>query len=181
MDWRCPWDHGCCADMVVPARRQHALPQHHFCQHVPCRPAEGIPAVPRPKLQCQGSEHHCQSASARGDASDTSAQLLTHSQTGVLAACLPASKCNRLMAISTQCKPVLLTRTSYGLEKELCLQQNVDGDTVVFDVNSLQPQKVVFNAADCCAQCKKTSGCNTWTFCNSPDGCSSDCPSNVAT
>ncbi|CAL5228479.1 g11621 [Coccomyxa viridis] len=59
--------------------------------------------------------------------------------------------------------------------------QNVDGEVVVFDVNSLQPQKVVYNAADCCAQCKKTSGCNTWTFCNSPDGCSSDCPSNVAT
>jgi len=63
----------------------------------------------------------------------------------------------------------------------MLLQQNVDGETIVMDVNSNSPTKVVFNAADCCAQCKKTSGCNTWTFCNQPEGCSSDCPSNVQT
>ena len=62
----------------------------------------------------------------------------------------------------------------------MLLQQNVDGDTIVFDVNSQQQQQLVYNAADCCAQCQKTSGCNTWTFCNSVEGCSEDCPANVA-
>lgn len=99
---------------------------------------------------------------------------------GVLATNFPACGCNQYTAVYTQCRPLLHPRVIQAW-RGLFLQQNVDGETVVFDVNSLQPQKVVFNAADCCAQCKKTSGCNTWTFCNSLDGCSSDCPSNVAT
>ena len=58
-------------------------------------------------------------------------------------------------------------------------QQNVAGDTLVFDVNSNSPTKVVYSAADCCKQCQQTSGCNTWTFCGHTEGCSSDCPANV--
>ncbi|CAL8466100.1 g5636 [Coccomyxa elongata] len=58
--------------------------------------------------------------------------------------------------------------------------QNVGGDTLVMDVNSNTPTKTVFTAADCCAACKNYGGCNVWTFCNRPEGCSSDCPANVA-
>lgn len=61
-----------------------------------------------------------------------------------------------------------------------CAQQNVGGDTLVMDVNSNSPAKTVFTAADCCKACKNQSGCNTWTFCGRPEGCSSDCPANVA-
>ena len=58
-------------------------------------------------------------------------------------------------------------------------QQNVAGETLVFDVNSNSPTKSVYSAADCCKACQNLSGCNTWTFCGRTEGCSNDCPANV--
>jgi hypothetical protein len=58
-------------------------------------------------------------------------------------------------------------------------QQNVAGNTLVFDVNSNSPTKTVYSAADCCKACQNLANCNTWTFCGRTEGCSNDCPANV--
>lgn len=64
-------------------------------------------------------------------------------------------------------------------------RSNLQGDVVKLDVNSLyyiggpNHPPTVTNALQCCNECKKTPGCNAWTYCNSKEGCGSGCSEYV--
>jgi hypothetical protein len=60
-------------------------------------------------------------------------------------------------------------------------QKNVDGNLLVFDINSAAPTPSILTAADCCAACKADAACTAWTFCPLKDGCAKDCPTYIAT
>lgn len=59
-------------------------------------------------------------------------------------------------------------------------QKNIDGNLLVFDINSNTPQPTVLSAADCCQACKNHDGCTSWTYCPRPEGCANDCPIYIA-
>lgn len=59
-------------------------------------------------------------------------------------------------------------------------QKNVDGNLIVFDINSATPQPTILTAADCCAACRADATCTAWTFCPLKEGCAKDCKTYVA-
>eukprot|EP00884_Botryococcus_braunii_P017735 jgi/Botrbrau1/4645/Bobra.33_2s0016.1 len=59
-------------------------------------------------------------------------------------------------------------------------QKNIDGNLLVFDINSMTQQPTVLSAADCCQKCKEYDGCTSWTYCPRPEGCANDCPIYIA-
>lgn len=59
-------------------------------------------------------------------------------------------------------------------------QKNVDGNLLVFDVNSAAETPSILTAADCCAACKSDAACTAWTFCPLKAGCAKDCPIYIA-
>lgn len=64
---------------------------------------------------------------------------------------------------------------------------NLQGKIVVLDVNSwttsngAQRPPNVTTAVQCCEYCRRTTGCNAWTFCFRPEGCGTGCPSDGCT
>ena len=59
-------------------------------------------------------------------------------------------------------------------------QVNVDGNLLVFDVNSAAPEPTVLTAAECCAACRNMAECTAWTFCPLKKGCAKDCKAYIA-
>ena len=59
-------------------------------------------------------------------------------------------------------------------------QVNVDGNLLVFDINSATPEPTILTAADCCAACRGNSECTAWTFCPLKKGCAKDCKAYIA-
>jgi hypothetical protein len=58
-------------------------------------------------------------------------------------------------------------------------QMNMDGDLLVFDINSFNPEPTILTAADCCAACKANGECTGWTFCPLKEGCAKDCQTYI--
>ena len=59
-------------------------------------------------------------------------------------------------------------------------QVNVDGNLLIFDVNSAAPEPSILTAADCCAACRNLAECTAWTFCPLKKGCAKDCKAYIA-
>jgi len=59
-------------------------------------------------------------------------------------------------------------------------QVNVDGNLLVFDINSATKEPTILTAADCCAACRNNAECTAWTFCPLKKGCAKDCKAYIA-
>lgn len=59
-------------------------------------------------------------------------------------------------------------------------QVNVDGNLLVFDINSATQEPTILTAADCCAACRNNAECTAWTFCPLKKGCAKDCKAYIA-
>ena len=101
---------------------------------------------------------------------------------------LPAFKCQLKGAGACGADADPATCSSADLKKSVVCaddtcsaeQKNVDGNLIVFDINSAAPTPTILTAADCCAACKADSACTAWTFCPLKDGCAKDCPTYIA-
>ena len=58
-------------------------------------------------------------------------------------------------------------------------QMNMDGDLLVFDINSFQQEPSILTASDCCDACKANGECTGWTFCPLKEGCAKDCQTYI--
>eukprot|EP01026_Neomeris_dumetosa_P006511 TRINITY_DN12062_c0_g1_i17.p5 TRINITY_DN12062_c0_g1~~TRINITY_DN12062_c0_g1_i17.p5 ORF type:complete len:238 (-),score=25.03 TRINITY_DN12062_c0_g1_i17:2374-3051(-) len=48
---------------------------------------------------------------------------------------------------------------------------NLQGETLIRDFTE-ETGIIVYTSAQCCSACMQTTGCNTWVYCNDPNGCS---------
>lgn len=68
-----------------------------------------------------------------------------------------------------------------GCATEDChpFQGNIKADKMIaMDAYAVKGEKCIrqsFSLAECCSLCKSTKGCNSWSYCNEPEGCGSTC------